>query len=693
MKPVRLVSVLAASMALALTGCQTPAGGSGSVSTDTTYLSFPGTSTATFTLTASSVWHASTDQSWLSVSPASGSGNATLTATVDRSSLAPGTYAATITVRSGAASADVTVMMRFAQVSGNITGPSGQILPQSVAGATAPAAPYVPGEVLLKVDPAYVASLALTPRTPGAVHLQAVEPQAIASAAVTVAQAHGFRVRSRIAPDSPWVVLDTRGVAVPQALEALAADTRVAAAQPNTVLHPSALSVPSPTGASIAPQATPSDPYFGYQWDMQVLGMPSVWDVDTGSTDVVVAVVDTGVMASHPDVQANVAYAGYDFVLNQPGATTPVSDGDYHGTHVAGTIGAIANNGIGVVGMAWHVKILPVRVCTKAGCALDDVIRGIEYAAGLSVYDGNGTLVAPPARAGVMNLSLGGSTGSSAEQDALSLAAGNGTTIVAAAGNDGTNCSYPVQFGTQTSPSLVSYPAAYPQTIAVGSVDYDQGIGWVAASCFSDGGAPSGGQGVTVSAPGGFLFDGNTPVSIPSGITDESGSSALGIVSTWWASGSTPSYASLVGTSMAAPHVVGLVALMLAQNPSLTPDQIKLTLANTAIGTGSYDDYLGYGMISAGDAVSAARGSVTANASDFRVQLWQGGTLVAQTQANAAGDYTLTDVPAGSYTVIAGNDANANGSLGDPGEFYGQAIVTVTDAGDKTGVGVDVTLQ
>ena len=136
--------------------------------------------------------------------------------------------------------------------------------------------------------------------------------------------------------------------------------------------------------------------------------MPATWDTDTGSSDVVVAVVDSGVMRSHPDLQANVPYAGYDFVLNQAGATTPVSDGAYHGTHVAGTIGAAAGNGAGVAGVNWHVSILPVRVCDATGCGTAATMRGIEYAAGLSVYDGNGALVTPPAQARVINLSLGG---------------------------------------------------------------------------------------------------------------------------------------------------------------------------------------------------------------------------------------------------------------------------------------------
>ena len=385
---------------------------------------------------------------------------------------------------------------------------------------------------------------------------------------------------------------------------------------------------------------------------------------------------------------------GYDFVLNQAGATTPVSDGAYHGTHVAGTIGAVAGNGAGVAGVNWHVSILPVRVCDATGCGTAATMRGIEYAAGLSVYDGNGALVTPPAQARVINLSLGGPSALPAVHDAVALATGNGTVVVASSGNDVTNCTNPPQYATNTSPSAVGYPAAFPDTIAVGSVDYDEGAGAFAVTCFSNNGAPtSDSQGVTVVAPGGFLFNNGTAVAPPSGMYSD-GWLGLGVVSTWWnSSTNSKTYASLVGTSMAAPHVVGLAALMLAENPKLTPTQVKLMLEQTAYGGSSSNQYLGYGLILPTNAINDARNSATANASDFIVELLQGGTLVEQARADAGGNFTLANVPAGTYTMEAGNDANHNGVLGDVGEFYGTTTVTVGSGGDVSGVGLNVQLQ
>jgi len=666
------------------------------VSTSTSFVSFPGTTSGSVSVTANGSWSATTDQSWLKLSPSSGSHSGTVTLTVDRAGLQPGSYAGTVLVQSGTASKAVTVFMRFASVSGNITGPSGQILPQSVAASQSTSAgpAFVPGQVLVKVSSAFLAVQGLAPQSAaGRLAPQSVTPQAVRSAAATIAQAHGLSVASLIAPGSTWAVVDTRGQGVAQAVSALLSDARVAAAQPNYLLQLSSGAQPAKT-AAVTPQAAPTDPLFADQWDMGLLGMPGVWDTLTGSSDVVVGVVDTGVMRLHPDLQANVPYIGYDFVLNQAGATTPASDGEYHGTHVAGTIGAVADNGVGVAGMNSHVSILPVRVCEAAGCPTAATLRGIYYAAGLPVYDGNNVLVTPPTQARVINLSLGASVPWGVA-DAVAAAAGNGTVVVAAAGNDGTNCTNPPQFNTGTSPSTVDYPAAYPDTIAVGSVDYDRGIDQIAASCFSNEGAPSDGQGVTVAAPGGFLFDSGTAVAPPIGMFT-GGWAGLGVVSTWWDNSSAPgapTYASLVGTSMATPHVVGLVALMLAENPALTPTQVKLALEQTASGGGSYDPYVGFGMIAPSQAIDLARNSATAKASDFVVRLMQGGTLVEQARADAGGDFTLANVPAGSYTVEAGNDANGNGVLGDVGEFYGQTTVTVDSTGDVSGTGLNVQLQ
>lgn len=692
-----LVPIAIALAAMVACSSTSTTSSTGSISTNTTFVSFPGTDTSTISLTSSGTWTASTDQSWLAVSPTSGSGSATVTLTVDRAGLAPGSYAGSVLVKSGGASKVVTVYMRFAQVSGNITGPTGQVLPQGVrvAPAVAPGTTYAPGQVLVKVSADYLAVQGLAPQSLGGrVTPQTITGQAVRSAAAGIAQAHSLSVQSLIAPSSSWAVLTTDGQSVAQAVTTLRDDDRVAAAQPNYLLHLVSTRLPLTT-SGVTTQSVPTDGLYPYQWDMTVLGMPGVWDTLTGSTDEVVAVVDTGVMGSHPDLQANVPYDGYDFVLNQPGATTPPGDGEYHGTHVAGTIGAVADNVIGIAGMDWHVSILPVRVCDKSGCPVAAIARGIDYAAGFPVYDGNGALVSAPTKARVINLSLGGGQ-SQAIDDAIGQATGDNTVVVAAAGNDG-NCTNPPQFDTSVSPFPVIYPAADPDTIAVGSADADEGSQSVAVSCFSDGIAPSGGQGVTVLAPGGWLFSNGTPVGVPANVANPTGWAALGIVSTWWdnsaAPGNQPTYASLSGTSMATPHVVGLAALMLAENPALTPTQVKLMLEQTANGSGSYDTHSGYGLVSPADAVAAARNSVTANASDFIVELLQNTTLIEQARADAGGNFTLTEVPAGTYTVEAGNDANHNGVLGDVGEFYGETTVTVDSTGDISGLGLDVHLQ
>jgi len=181
---------------------------------------------------------------------------------------------------------------------------------------------------------------------------------------------------------------------------------------------------------------TPNDPYYAaYQWHLPKVSAPVAWDTTTGSAAVTIAVVDSGVEATHPDFAGRVL-AGYDFV----NADSNAADDNGHGTGVAGVAAAQGNDGIGVAGAAWNVAILPVKVMNSTGSgSYSAIANGITYSADRG--------------ARIINLSLGGSLSSSTLQNAVSYAWNKGSLIVAAAGNNGS--------------STTVYPAAYPNVVAV----------------------------------------------------------------------------------------------------------------------------------------------------------------------------------------------------------------------------------
>ncbi|MBJ7259877.1 MAG: S8 family serine peptidase [Chthoniobacterales bacterium] len=181
---------------------------------------------------------------------------------------------------------------------------------------------------------------------------------------------------------------------------------------------------------------TPNDPYYAsYQWHLPKVGAPAAWDTTTGSAAVTIAVVDSGVEATHPDLAGRVL-VGYDFVN---GDANPADDNG-HGTAVAGVAAAGGNDGIGVAGAAWNVSILPVKVMNSAGSgSYSSIANGITYAADRG--------------AKIINLSLSGTSSSSTLQNAVSYAWNKGVLLVAAAGNNGS--------------SSAVYPAAYPNMVAV----------------------------------------------------------------------------------------------------------------------------------------------------------------------------------------------------------------------------------
>lgn len=286
------------------------------------------------------------------------------------------------------------------------------------------------------------------------------------------------------------------------------------------------------------------DPY-ATQWALTTLGAAKTWSTQS-ATGVIVAVVDTGVAGSHPDL-AGVVLPGKDYIS---AGGNGWADGHGHGTHVAGIIGAIADNGLGGAGLAQGVKILPVRALDSQGIGSDaDVASGIVWAA--------------DSGAKVINLSIGAPDYSTAEAAAVAYATQRGAVVVAAAGNQRDQ-------GNET-----SYPGAFPNVLAVAATDA------------SDKTLPFSNTGpyVDLAAPG------------------------AAIVSAWPPTG----YQSEWGTSMAAPFVSATAALVRAAAPSLTPTQVTGVLESTAkdIETSGRDDASGYGLVQPVAAVLAARKFVT----------------------------------------------------------------------------------
>ncbi len=264
---------------------------------------------------------------------------------------------------------------------------------------------------------------------------------------------------------------------------------------------------------------TPNDPGLSQQYAWNNIQAYQAWDVTQGASSTVIAVVDTGIQLNHPDLDAKIT-AGYDFVDNDTNAT----DGNGHGTHVAGTSAAETNNSTGGAGTCPNCNLMPVRVLNNSGSGtLTAVANGITWAAD------NG--------AEVINLSLGGG-GSTALQNAVDYAWNRGVFLACAAGN------------SNTSSTASAYPAAYTNCFAVASTTSSD-----ARSSFSNYG-----NWVEVAAPGSSIY------------------------STWLNSG----YNTINGTSMATPHVAGLAGLLASQGLSNAQIRDRICSTSDAIsGTGS----------------------------------------------------------------------------------------------------------
>lgn len=344
--------------------------------------------------------------------------------------------------------------------------------------------------------------------------------------------------------------------------------------------------------ARMVAQQLPNDPMYAQQWHYYEpaggINLPAAWDITTGSASIAIAVVDSGILP-HAELVGR-TLQGYDFIsdvtmandgggrdanASDPGdygcTTGGGSNSSWHGTHVAGTLGAASNNSSGVAGVNWVSKLLPVRVIGRCGGYTSDIIDGLRWAAGMDIP--NVPKNTTPAR--VANLSIGGAnSGCSASfQSAIDDVTARGTVVVVAAGNSNAD--------------VAAYdPANCSNVIAVAATARNGG-----RASYSNFGSR-----IAIAAPG--------------------GGGSGGILSTLNAGLTAPgadSYANFQGTSMATPHVAGTVSLMLSVNPALTPVQVRQLLQSSArafpTGTGSdcTTALCGAGIVDAGAAVAAAR--------------------------------------------------------------------------------------
>ncbi|MFF3212790.1 S8 family serine peptidase [Streptomyces sp. NPDC002886] len=374
-----------------------------------------------------------------------------------------------------------------------------------------------------------------------------------------------------------------------------------------------------PDSRAYALAVTPNDTEYAKQWDLfeptAGMNVPAAWDTTTGS-GVTVAVIDTGYVA-HSDVAPNVV-AGYDFISSSTAArdgngrdNNPADQGDWsaagecgtgstasnsswHGTHVAGTIAAATGNSKGVAGIAYGAKIQPVRVLGKCGGATSDIVDAITWASGGSVSG----IPANATPAKVINMSLGGSGACTATyQNAINAAVGRGTTVVVAAGNSNANAS-------GFSPASCNNVINVASTNRTGDRSFYSNYGTI----------------IDVSAPGGET---RRATDTPGTVTTPEN----GILSTLNDGATTPGaeiYKPYQGTSMAAPHIAGLAALVVAAKPSLTPAQVESAIKTNARPlAGTCTGGCGTGLADAAATVAAVTSTPTTpsfeNTGDFAI--------------------------------------------------------------------------
>ena len=470
-------------------------------------------------------------------------------------------------------------------------------------------------------------------------------------------------------------------------VQRLKADASVEYAEPDVIVHR---------------MLTPNDTQYLNQWHYyEATGganLPGAWDITTGSSSIVVAVIDTGLLP-HADIDSNIldttgrVVPGYDFISSTLFAndgdgrdSNPTDPGDWeaagecggglptvdvnsswHGTHVAGTIGAIGNNSTGVAGVNWVSKILPVRVLGKCGGYLSDTIDGARWAAGLTVS----SVPVVPANANpakVLNLSLGAPVVcSAATQTAINEILAAGKVVVVAAGNSDMDAS--------------GYtPASCTGVISVAATNRSGG-----RSYYSNYGTV-----VKIAAPGGAQ-----------GYTNDS-NGILSTLNTGLTTALADTYRYYQGTSMAAPHVAGVVSLMLSANPTLTVAKVTEKLLGTARAFPSGSDcttsLCGAGIVNAAVAVLAVSTVPTVNAGpDQNVDPGVAVNLNGSTSSDDGTISSYTWVQTAGAVVTLSGSSTATPSFTAPNDLTGTLFTFRLTAVDDVGLSgtdiVDVTLN
>ena len=341
------------------------------------------------------------------------------------------------------------------------------------------------------------------------------------------------------------------GLTVEKAIERLKKHSGVEMAEPNYLIHKAL--VPDDYGL------------VGNQWGLAKIGAVQSWTMTlSGINDatVVVAILDTGILSTHAEMIGQLV-PGTNII--SPG--TPPEDDEFHGTFVAGVVAAHTNNGIGMAGVAWKAKLMPVKILAADGSGDEfGMVSGLNWA------------VAHGAR--VINMSLGSCSGGVCRPgtqyaaDAMVSAWNNGAVLIAATGNEGMQA--------------VSYPASYPYVVGVGATDNGDN-----RATYSNYGGM-----VDLAAPGGgcaAVYDPTVDIfscAIPAS-----------------------TYATACGTSAAAPFVSGLAAVILGQNPNLTNEDVVRIMESTAdpVGGSGWNQYTGYGRINMYRALAGAETAAPAD--------------------------------------------------------------------------------